>query len=130
VTEKAIVHQWNLEWEAPRVAIIPSGNPKQSVRWLATEEADQPLLLATTANSYTLGYLEPENGSSHCRFINIAAMEGGDTSPTKGIDSPTKEVTDLFDESVISEQGQDSVNGSMEDVDDTFHYRRHVPVLG
>jgi hypothetical protein len=136
LTETPLVYQWSQDWESPRIAFAPVGSssPKSSIRWLPTEEPDQTLLLATSPTSYTVGFVEHRDEASQSRFVTIADAKDGDASPVKGTQSSRKDITELFDESTISEQGQDidssNGNGSMEDMDDTFHYRRNVPVAG
>jgi WD40 repeat protein len=133
-TDKLIIYQWSLDWDIPYATIIPDLSPvaKSSVRWLVTEESDQPLFIAASPTSYTIGFLEADGSTPEGRFINITEARGAETSPVKGADSPRKDITDLFDENTTSEQGQDSdgADGSTEDVDDTFHYRRQVSVAG
>ena len=131
---KPAIHLWNATWEIPKVVSLPLDKlgGKMEANWLFSEASDMLSLILGNAHNYTIAELSHDGELSSCHKKGEITGAGPE---------------DMFDEGnsldlspiMISHEEFTMANGQVslpcgpsepwnlsDEVDDTFHHRRHV----
>lgn len=132
VNDDRIVYLWSADWEQPRIIAMPIQKlaGKQEARWIYTKPNHRPRILFGDAQNYVIGSVPREGTETESpirKFVTVGNPE------------PLFDEGDSFDLSPArflqeGSSGDDGLSGRSSglsgEVDDTFHYRRHVANSG
>lgn len=133
------VHLWRANWELPQVIALHLDQMvgKMDASWLQSEVEDAPgLMLSTTQNFTSVQIMS--NGQGIIQSLNARSFGAGpedmfdegnsiDLSPVKI--PPKKEQTEVLEgSSGHGQSGHLDFSDDVDDVDDTFHYKRQGKV--